>query len=62
MSKKHKKVCGVSNYIENFLLLASVITGYVSISAFASVFVIPIGYTSSAVELKIFNSYRSCKV
>ena len=27
MSKKHKKVCTNLNYIENFLILASTITG-----------------------------------
>ena len=36
MSKKHKKVCTTLNYIEHFLILASTITGCVSISAFAS--------------------------
>ena len=34
MSKKHKKICTTLNYIENFLILASRITGCVSISAF----------------------------
>ena len=32
ISKKHKKVCGALNYIEH-LIFASVVTGYVSISA-----------------------------
>ena len=36
MSKKHKKVCANSNYFEYLLILASAITGCVSISAFAS--------------------------
>ena len=36
MSKKHKKVCTILNYIEHFLILASTNTGCVSISAFAS--------------------------
>ena len=36
LSKKHKKVCTTLNYIEHFLILASTITGCVSISAFAS--------------------------
>ena len=53
MSKKHKNVCGVSNYIESFLLLASEITGCVSISTFASLVAVPIGITSSATGLKI---------
>ena len=53
MSKKHKIVCTTVNYIEQFLILASKITGCVSISAFASLIGIPIGITSSAVVLKI---------
>ena len=53
MSKTHKKVCTSLNYIENFLILASTITGCVSIFAFASLIGIPIGITSSAIELKI---------
>ena len=52
MSKKHKKVCLTLNYIEHFIL-GSTIIGCVSISAFASVFDIPIGITSSAIGLKI---------
>ena len=50
MSKKHKKVCITLNYIEHFLILASTITGCISISAFS--IGIPIGITSSAVGLK----------
>ena len=53
MSKKHKKVCIILNYIEDFLILISTVTGCVSISVFASLFGIPIGITSSAIELKI---------
>ena len=53
MSKKHKKICTTLNHIEHFLVLASTITGYVSISAFASLIGIPIRITSSAIELKI---------
>ena len=52
MSKKHKKLYKTVNYIEHFLILASTITGCVSISAFASL--VPIGITSSALGLKIF--------
>ena len=36
MSNKHKNVCTTLNYSEHFLILASTITGYISISAFAS--------------------------
>ena len=53
MSKKHKKVYTTLNYIEHFIILASTITGYVSISAFASLVGILIGITSSAIGLKI---------
>ena len=51
-SKKHKKVCTTLNYIGQFLILASTITGCVSISGFASLIGIPIGITSSAIGLK----------
>ena len=54
MSKKHKKVCTALNYIEYLLILASTVTGCVSISTFASLVGIPIGIASSVVGLKIF--------
>ena len=53
MSKKHKKVCTPLIYIEQSLILASTITGCVSISVFASLIDIPIEITSSAIESKI---------
>ena len=53
MSKKHKKICTILNYIEQFLILSSTITGRVSISDFASLIVIPLGITSSAIGLII---------
>ena len=52
MSRKHKKVCTTLNYIEHFLILASTITGCISISAFASLLGIPIETRSSAIGLK----------
>ena len=42
MSKKHKKSSKVLNYIDHLLIAISTITGYVSISAFASLIGIPI--------------------
>ena len=54
MSRKHKKVCTKLNYIEHFLILASKITGCISISDFTSLLGIPIGITSSAIGLKLF--------
>ena len=53
MSKKHKSFRMASNYIEQFLILVSAITGCVSISAFASLVGIPIGIASSAIGLNI---------
>ena len=52
MSRKNK-VFATLNYIKHFLILASTITGCISISAFASLLGIPIGITSSAAELEI---------
>ena len=49
MSKKHRKVCTTLNYIENFHILGSKITGCISISAFSSLIGIPIGIMSSAI-------------
>ena len=42
MSKKNKYVCRVLNYVDHLLIIISTISGYVSISAFASIFGIPI--------------------
>ena len=52
MSKKHKKVCRVLNYINHLLIAICTITGWVSISAFASLVGIPIGIASSPIGLK----------
>ena len=54
MSKKHKKICTTLNYIEGFLILASIITECILISVFASVVGIPIGITSSAIRLTFY--------
>ena len=53
MSERHEKVCTTLNYVENFLILASTITGCVFIPAFASLVDIFIGITSSAIGSKI---------
>ena len=52
MSRKHKKVYTTLNYIKHFLILASAITGCISISAFASLLGISKGITSSVIALK----------
>ena len=53
MSKKHKKVYWVLNYIEHLLVLISTVNGCVSNSAFDSLVSIPIRIRSSAIGLKI---------
>ena len=53
MSEKYKKTYKYLNYVEKLLILVSSGTGCVSISAFASLFCVPVGITSSAVGLNI---------
>ena len=53
ISRKHKRVCTTLNYVEHFLILASAVTEYISISTFASLLGISIGITNSAIGLKI---------
>ena len=45
MSKNCKKVCTTLNYVKHLFILASTVTGCVSISAFTSLVGIPIGTT-----------------
>ena len=53
MSKKHKNVCTTLNYIEHFLVLASIITECIPIYPFDYFIAIPVGITCSAIGLKI---------
>ena len=53
MTKKHKKICRVLNYIEQSLMVVSTITVCVSIYVFLSLFGIPIGIARSTIRLKI---------
>ena len=53
MGKKHKKVCMALNYSENFLSLASAVTGCNSNSAFSSLISIPIEIMSFVIGLEI---------
>ena len=61
MCRKDKKVSTTLNYIEHFLILASTISGCISISAFVSLLDIPMWITSSSIRLKIcaIEKYRS---
>ena len=54
ISRKHDMVSATSIYIEHFLIIASAVTGCISISAFTSLLGILIGITSSAIGLKSF--------
>ena len=47
MNEKYKKICKYLIYVELFLILASTVTGFVSL------FAIPVGITSSAVQIKV---------
>ena len=59
MSKKHKKVCKTLSCIEHFLVLASITTECVSISAFSSLFDVPVEAGGTAIGLKFSNNYRN---
>ena len=43
MSEKYEKTCRYLNYVKHLLVLASTITGCVSVSAFASLVCVPVG-------------------
>ena len=47
MREKHKKTFNYINYVEFLLILASTVTGWVSLSVFASLVCVPVGITSS---------------
>ena len=49
MSKKCKRVCSTLNYTEHFPILASAVTGCISIFDFASLLCKPIGITCSVI-------------
>ena len=53
MSEKYNKTCNYLNYFENLLIIASTVTGGVSILALASLVCVPVCITSSAVGINI---------
>ena len=53
MCKKQKKLCTTLYYIEHFFILASTITGCISISDFPSLIGMPIGIKRSTIGLNI---------
>ena len=62
ISRKHKKICTDLIYIEHFPILASTITGCISISSFAFLLAIPIGITSPAIGLKLSVMLQELKI
>ena len=61
MSRKHKKLCGILNYIKHFLILAYTITKCISVFAFASLLGIPTGIISSTIGLKFVQQLQELK-
>ena len=59
--KSQLKVCTTQILFKKFLILASAITGGISVSAFASFLGIPIAITSSAIGLKILQKQQESK-
>ena len=53
MSKRQKKVCATLNYMKYFLILASTMTGCISVSASASLIGISLGISSFVIGLII---------
>ena len=51
ISKKHKKIFSILNYIEHLLILACSSTGYVPISVFLSLAGIPLDVSSSVITI-----------
>ena len=65
MSKKYKKVCKVFSYFENFLVFVSAVSGWISVSPFASSIDVAVGIANFEVGIKIcaiptgINTYKS---
>ena len=53
MSDNCKKTCKYLSHVEHLLVLVSTATGFVLISAFASLVCVPVGITRSALGMKI---------
>ena len=45
-------MCRVLNYFEHFLVFVSAASGFLSVSAFASLVGVPVGFTSSVARIK----------
>ena len=53
MNEKYKRVCRALNYFKHFLIFVAAVSGCISISAFASLVQIAIGFMTSAVGFTI---------
>ena len=53
MSSNKEKICTTLNYIEYFLIIASAVTGCISMSVFTSLLNTLTGITSSTIRLTI---------
>ena len=51
--KKYKKTCKYLSYVEKFLILSSIVAGWVSVSVFASSVFVSAGIKSSEVAINI---------
>ena len=49
MSGKYKKTCKYLNYVENMLILASAVTGCISVSTFVSLVYVLVGIASAII-------------
>ena len=54
ISRKHKKVCKILNFTKHLRILASTVTGSVSISNISSLVCTPVSVASSATIIKNF--------
>ena len=64
MNEKHKKTFKYLNYVKRLFNLASKITSCVLISAFLSLFCVPVDITSSAFGIKLWiitSKTKKCK-
>ena len=59
MSQKYKKTQKYLNCVKHLLILVSTVTGYVSISPFASLVCVPVDITSATVEIKSLQKSKS---
>ena len=61
MGNKHNKDSAILKSIEHIITLSSTITQCVLISGFASLLSVPVGVTSSEIELKFFQWLEELK-